>query len=68
MPLTPAKPPLRVTKSESDKAGQLSEQSESEAESVIIRDEPRSTEKMVALKSPFSVWTVADVNPDPAGP
>lgn len=68
MPLTPAKPPFLVTKSASDKAGQSFEQSESEAESVIIRDDPKSTERMVARKLPFSVCTVAVVRPDPGGP
>ena len=68
MPLTPAKPPFRVTKSASDRAGQLSEQSESEetSESILVVD--ISKDRMVARKSPFSVLTVAVVMPAPGGP
>ena len=68
MPLTPAKPPLWATKSARDRAGQLSEQSESDETSVIMREVDRSIDKMVARKLPFSVLTVAVVRPAPGEP
>lgn len=46
----------------------MSEQSESPAASVIIREEARSIERIVALKFPFSVATVTVDKPLPGGP
>mgnify|MGYP001563052295 CR=1 FL=1 len=68
MPLTPANPPFLLTKSARDRVGQSLEQSESEETSVIILEEDRSIDKMVARKSPFSVLTVAVARPVSGGP
>lgn len=57
-----------MTYSRKGKTGQLSVQSESPAVSVIMRAEPRSIERMVVRKSPFSVWTVTVDRPLPGGP
>lgn len=48
--------------------GQLFAQSESLAVSVIILLEERSMERILAEKSPFSVWTVTELYPAPGGP